>query len=100
MRPDLMGASGFKLAFNQGYIAETLNNSIMCDGRFAIFTSGVNIHYTPVFGAAAYMALNGSFVVFQVSPNQCHIFTFNGMLKEIPCQPGLSQFIFSHQQNS
>lgn len=49
MSPDLMGPSGFKYAFNDIYISETFQHTVVGDGVFAVFTAfGKNAHDFPV----------------------------------------------------
>ena len=81
--PDLMGSSGFKSAFHQINIAKSLNHTVMCNGRFPMFSFRKYRKNLSVFQASAYIPSNSSFVVFEIAPNQCNIFPFGRFFKEL-----------------
>ena len=83
VHPYLVRAAGFETALYQAYIIQSFQNGIMSNSMFSFIAIGVNFHLHTFAGIAADVAGYGAFVLLQVAPNQCNIFTFDGAVEKL-----------------
>ena len=97
---DLMGATGFELAFDQCDISESFEYTPVCYGMFAFGAVGVYGHLETVASASADISDNCTLVLVEISPDQSGILPDNGVVEELFCQAGVSEFIFCDHEQS
>ncbi len=86
MYADLVRPSGFKTAFHHGYIAESFNYAVMRHCVLALVPVRIYFESEPVVRVPADIAGNGSLVLFQIAPDDCNVFPFNGMPEKLACK--------------
>ena len=100
MDADLVGAAGFKLALDEGDVAEPFHHSVVGDGMFALFTVGEDGHYEAVARVAAHVPDDGAFVLFEVAPHEGAVLAVNGVVEEVGGQLDLRLLRLGHDQNA
>ena len=94
MRSDLVCASGFKATFHQRNIPEALHDAIMGYGMFSMRTVFNYAHLLPVLRVAPDMTGYDARIAVGASPDQCDVFSFDGVLEELTREVILRMFSF------
>jgi len=94
--PDLVCSSGFQPAFDQVDIAQPLNDPVMGNCVFSVVTFRVNRKNLAVTHTPGNISFDGAFFLFQVSPNEGHIFPVCGFIKELLRESYFGIFRFCH----
>ena len=100
MNPDLVSASCFQRALNEGYIAESLNNFIVCNGIFAMLTIRIGFKDFSESLVSSDMRNDCALVFFQVPPYEGNVFPAHGVVKKLFCQAGHPPAGFSNHHKT
>lgn len=79
---DLVRATRFQFALNDGYIAQALQHFVVGDRFLPIFAIGVGLEDLAETLVAAHVRPDGAAVFRHIAPNQGNILAVDGMLEK------------------
>src|SRR5690554_6219149 len=88
----LVCPSGFKTAFNKGYVPKTFQDTIMCDSVLACFSFSANTETKSVRRMPGNISFYGSLIIFHDSPDKGMIYPVYAMVKKLSRQTKLHFF--------
>ncbi len=100
MDADLVRAACFEYALDEGDVSESFEHFIMGDGFFAVFAFGVGIKQLAKTLVSTNVSYYGTLVFGQVSPDEGHVLSFDGMVKELFGQAANGFFRFGEDHQS
>ena len=83
---NLMSTSCFKYTFHKGYVSQSFQYAVVCNGMFAHCRIGHHRHLHPVSRITGNITDNRSFILFHNTPHQSTIFAFGSLIKKLNSQ--------------
>ena len=98
---DLVSPSRFQHTFHPRRITKFLQYLIMCHSTFPnLRIRRKHRHAHPVFRVSPYITFNSAFILREVTPHQCIVLTFCGLVEKLQAQTRLRRCRLRHHQKS
>ena len=98
MNADLMRSPGLQLTFNVGIITKTLQYPVMGHCLFSILV--IDGHFLPLHRMTADRRIDGAFVFFEVSIDDCPVFSRDRMNFQLFRDRAMGEVIFADQKGT
>ena len=98
MNADLMRSPGLQLTFNVGIITKTLQYPVM--GHCLLSVLVIDGHFLPLHRMTADRRIDGAFVFFEVSIDDCPVFSRDRMNFQLFRDRAMGEVIFADQKGT
>ena len=100
MNPYLVSAPCLEAAFDERHVSQRLDDSVVCDGMFALAAIGEDLHDAAVADVAAYIAGDGAFPGVRRAPYQGQVTASGGTVEELPGKFIVGIFVLGNDEQS